>query len=169
MGDSSKRASCIIIWWKNEVARMPPSPKSMFYRKGPTLFPIFEELPHEFNDGNIFISAHNVIEPPANLDAPGEMGRPVILPTNMTAETKKLVDEGWLNNAFNQYASDLISVHRSLPDPRDEWWVLFHLKSNFFNCIYKVLFVLCLSTQVEEGDWSSSFRFSYSIKSSYKL
>ncbi|XP_043597672.1 putative polypeptide N-acetylgalactosaminyltransferase 9 isoform X3 [Bombus pyrosoma] len=53
--------------------------------------------------------------------APGEMGRPVILPTNLTAETKKLVDDGWLNNAFNQYVSDLISVHRTLPDPRDPW------------------------------------------------
>ncbi|XP_012282827.1 putative polypeptide N-acetylgalactosaminyltransferase 9 isoform X2 [Orussus abietinus] len=53
--------------------------------------------------------------------APGEMGRPVVLPTNLTAETKKLVDDGWINNAFNQYASDLISVHRSLPDPRDPW------------------------------------------------
>jgi polypeptide N-acetylgalactosaminyltransferase len=34
---------------------------------------------------------------------------------------KALIDEGWKNNAFNQYASDLISLHRSLPDPRDEW------------------------------------------------
>ncbi|XP_011500042.1 PREDICTED: putative polypeptide N-acetylgalactosaminyltransferase 9 [Ceratosolen solmsi marchali] len=53
--------------------------------------------------------------------APGEMGRPVILPTNLTTEIKKLVDDGWINNAFNQYASDLISVHRTLPDPRDSW------------------------------------------------
>ncbi|KAK0078121.1 hypothetical protein PV325_003020 [Microctonus aethiopoides] len=52
---------------------------------------------------------------------PGEMGRPVILPTNYSVEVKKLIDDGWLNNAFNQYVSDLISVHRSLPDPRDEW------------------------------------------------
>lgn len=51
----------------------------------------------------------------------GEMGKPVVLPANLTADIKKLVDEGWKNNAFNQYASDLISVHRSLPDPRDEW------------------------------------------------
>ncbi|XP_046740715.1 putative polypeptide N-acetylgalactosaminyltransferase 9 isoform X1 [Diprion similis] len=58
-------------------------------------------------------------EPDAS--APGEMGRAVVLPTNLTAEMKKLVDDGWLNNAFNQYASDLISVHRTLPDPRDQW------------------------------------------------
>ncbi|XP_011700985.1 PREDICTED: putative polypeptide N-acetylgalactosaminyltransferase 9 isoform X2 [Wasmannia auropunctata] len=60
---------------------------------------------------------------PRKLDATaaGEMGRPVILPANMSAQTKKLVDDGWLNNAFNQYVSDLISVHRSLPDPRDQW------------------------------------------------
>jgi len=51
----------------------------------------------------------------------GEMGKPVVLPANLTADVKKLVDEGWKNNAFNQYASDLISLHRTLPDPRDEW------------------------------------------------
>ncbi|KAL5287270.1 gly-5.2 family protein [Megaselia abdita] len=54
-------------------------------------------------------------------DAPGEMGKPVILPTNMSEEMKKSYDDGWTKNAFNQYASDLISVHRSLPDPRDPW------------------------------------------------
>lgn len=51
----------------------------------------------------------------------GEMGKPVVLPTNMSGDVKKLVDEGWSKNAFNQYASDLISVKRSLPDPRDDW------------------------------------------------
>lgn len=54
-------------------------------------------------------------------DAPGEMGRPVVLPTNMSIEMKKIVDDGWQKNAFNQYSSDLISVHRTLPDPRDSW------------------------------------------------
>jgi polypeptide N-acetylgalactosaminyltransferase len=51
----------------------------------------------------------------------GEMGKPVVLPANLSADVKKLVDEGWQKNAFNQYVSDLISVHRKLPDPRDQW------------------------------------------------
>lgn len=62
-----------------------------------------------------------LVAPRDQESAPGEMGRPVILPTNLAPEIKKLVDDGWVNNAFNQYASDLISVHRSLPDPRDPW------------------------------------------------
>lgn len=51
----------------------------------------------------------------------GEMGKAVVLPANLSADIQALVDEGWKNNAFNQYASDLISVHRSLPDTRDPW------------------------------------------------
>lgn len=57
----------------------------------------------------------------APISSYGENGKPVVLPTNLSSDIKKLVDEGWLKNAFNQYASDLISVRRSLPDPRDEW------------------------------------------------
>lgn len=54
-------------------------------------------------------------------DGPGEMGRPVILPANVSSDIDAIVKDGWTKNAFNQYASDLISIHRSLPDPRDPW------------------------------------------------
>lgn len=62
--------------------------------------------------------------PPPNdlgLESPGELGKPVNLPANLSASVKKMVDEGWVNNAFNQYVSDLISVRRSLPDPRTKF------------------------------------------------
>lgn len=62
--------------------------------------------------------------PPPNdlgLESPGELGKPVTLPANLSADIKKMVDDGWLKNAFNQYVSDLISVKRSLPDPRTKY------------------------------------------------
>ncbi|KAL1494443.1 hypothetical protein ABEB36_010041 [Hypothenemus hampei] len=65
------------------------------------------------------IEENEVLLPPQEL--PGELGKPVSLPGNLTQDVKKLVDKGWMDNAFNQYVSDMISVHRSLPDPRDEW------------------------------------------------
>ncbi|XP_053670020.1 putative polypeptide N-acetylgalactosaminyltransferase 9 [Anopheles nili] len=60
-----------------------------------------------------------VIAPPS--DGPGELGKPVVLPKELSPEVKKLVDEGWTKNAFNQYVADMISIRRSLPDPRDAW------------------------------------------------
>jgi len=36
-----------------------------------------------------------------------------------TSEQTKF-DSGWQANAFNYYANDMMSLHRSLPDVRDE-------------------------------------------------
>ena len=58
--------------------------------------------------------------PPQAPNGPGEDGKPVVLPKNLTAEQQKLVDKGWKDNAFNQYVSDMISPHRTLPDVRDD-------------------------------------------------
>ncbi|XP_068147212.1 putative polypeptide N-acetylgalactosaminyltransferase 9 isoform X1 [Drosophila tropicalis] len=67
-------------------------------------------------------AAQKVLLPPSELEeTPGEMGKPVKLPKDMQDDMKKAVEDGWTKNAFNQYASDLISVHRTLPDPRDAW------------------------------------------------
>ncbi|XP_076349208.1 putative polypeptide N-acetylgalactosaminyltransferase 9 [Tachypleus tridentatus] len=62
---------------------------------------------------------HGVIPPPRDPDGLGEMGKPVRL-TNLTQIQQAMVKEGWDKNAFNQYVSDLISLHRSLPDVRDK-------------------------------------------------
>ena len=61
-----------------------------------------------------------VLLAPGAADGPGEMGKPVKI-DKPDPETKKLIDEGWKTHAFNQYVSDQISVHRSLPDLRDPW------------------------------------------------
>ena len=58
-----------------------------------------------------------VLPPPRDPDGLGELGKPVRL-TNLTEEQQKLVKQGWEKNAFNQYVSDMISLHRSLPDVR---------------------------------------------------
>ena len=75
-----------------------------------------EELEAEWKDqsGNDQILG---ILPIPNVMNPGEMGKPVKLP-KLSEEQKKMVKEGWKNNGFNQYVSDLISVNRSLPDIR---------------------------------------------------
>lgn len=62
----------------------------------------------------------HVIVPPVDPNAPGEMGKPVRI-ENPDPETKKKIDKGWKDNAYNQYVSDMISLHRSLPDQRDQW------------------------------------------------
>ncbi|XP_064536203.1 putative polypeptide N-acetylgalactosaminyltransferase 9 isoform X2 [Drosophila montana] len=79
--------------------------------------PVHKQQPPPKEDDKSVLDA-----PAANLnDNPGELGKPVILPKEMPIDMKKAVDDGWTKNAFNQYVSDLISVHRSLPDPRDAW------------------------------------------------
>ena len=59
-------------------------------------------------------------EPVHDPDGPGEMGKPVKI-EKPSKDVKAKIDKGWQDNAFNQYVSDMISVHRSLPDPRDDW------------------------------------------------
>lgn len=55
-----------------------------------------------------------------NLNAPGELGKPVIIDKDkLSPSERKKYDDGWTNNAFNEYASNMISLHRSLADIRD--------------------------------------------------
>jgi polypeptide N-acetylgalactosaminyltransferase len=52
-----------------------------------------------------------------NFDFTGEQGRAVeIDKEKLSPEERKKYDDGWQRNAFNEYASNMISLHRSLPD-----------------------------------------------------
>jgi hypothetical protein len=54
------------------------------------------------------------------IGSPGEMGNPVrIDKEKLSKEERKKYDDGWQNNAFNQYVSDMISLRRNLADIRD--------------------------------------------------
>lgn len=51
---------------------------------------------------------------------PGEYGRPVKL-VNVSANIQKKIDKGWKRHEFNEFVSDLVSVRRFLPDPREAY------------------------------------------------
>ena len=54
------------------------------------------------------------------LGGPGEMGNAVRIDSGkLSIEERKKFNDGWKNNAFNQYVSDMISLRRNLPDIRD--------------------------------------------------
>jgi hypothetical protein len=54
-------------------------------------------------------------------DGPGEMGKPVIIDVSkLSPQEKAKYDAGWKRNQYNQYAADMISLDRSLPDLRFE-------------------------------------------------
>ena len=53
------------------------------------------------------------ILPPKKPEGPGELGKPFKVDKDKAdEETKKRIDKGWQNNAYYEYVSDLISVHR---------------------------------------------------------
>lgn len=54
---------------------------------------------------------------------PGEMGQPFKL-GNVSKEQANLIEMGKQIYGFNQYVSDMISVRRTLPDFRDEWYAI---------------------------------------------
>ena len=54
-------------------------------------------------------------------NGPGENGEGIeIIKDALSPEERKLYDLGWQRCAYNQYASDMMSLHRSLPDTRPE-------------------------------------------------
>lgn len=66
------------------------------------------------------VAAPQLDNPKHDLNSPGEMGKPFdVDKEKLTPEERRKYDDGFQKNAFNGYVSDLISIHRSLPDVRD--------------------------------------------------
>ncbi|XP_052860864.1 putative polypeptide N-acetylgalactosaminyltransferase 9 [Anopheles cruzii] len=53
--------------------------------------------------------------------APGDMGLPVVLPSDLSPKVQAKVQRGWAEQGLNVYVSDMISLRRRLPDVRDPW------------------------------------------------
>lgn len=78
--------------------------------------------------GNIPMPKRFVLDPQnpiyrtdLSIEQPGEEGRAVKVNKNdLNAKEKAAYDEGWKKNAFNEYASNKISIHRSLPKVADK-------------------------------------------------
>jgi len=114
------------------------------------------ELPKEQSSDDSKGGAEDgVLVPPHDPNAPGEMGKPVKI-DKPDKDTKKKIDVGWKDNAFNGYVSDLISVHRSLPDPRDEWC---KAKDRFLTDLPATSVVVCFHNEA----WSVLLRTVHSI------
>jgi len=101
------------------------------------------------------VEGPGVLIPPRNADGPGEMGKPVKI-ENPEKDIKEIIDKGWQDNAFNQYVSDKISVHRSLPDPRDDWC---KAEDRFLTNLPATSVVVCFHNEA----WSVLLRTVHSI------
>ncbi|XP_061715748.1 putative polypeptide N-acetylgalactosaminyltransferase 9 isoform X1 [Cydia pomonella] len=97
-----------------------------------------------------------VLAAPGSDNAPGELGKPVVLPKNMSDDARIAVAEGWKKNAFNQYVSDLISIRRKLPDPRDEWC---KTPGRFLEDLPQTSVVICFHNEA----WSVLLRTVHSV------
>jgi hypothetical protein len=88
--------------------------------KGKINSQLANEQEHAVHDNPEQIIAPNIDGKNADLIGPGEMGKAVdIDKTKLVSSELQKYEDGFQKHAFNEYASDLISKHRSLPDIRD--------------------------------------------------
>ena len=74
---------------------------------------IEEKVPDKIEEDKAAEEQRRAILPPKKPEGPGELGKPFKVDKDKAdEETKKRIEQGWQNNAYNEYVSDLISVHR---------------------------------------------------------
>jgi polypeptide N-acetylgalactosaminyltransferase len=120
-----------------------------------------EERPHFNQDGQevnrpVVPDFQQLIEPVHNPDGPGENGKGInIEKDKLSDEDKQKFDLGWKNNAYNQYASDMMSLHRSLPDVRDKEC----LSQKYHDSLPDTSVVICFHNEA----WSVLLRTVHSV------
>ena len=74
---------------------------------------IEEKVPDKIEEDKAAEEQRRAILPPKKPEGPGELGKPFKVDKDkVDEEIKQRIDKGWQNNAYNEYVSDLISVHR---------------------------------------------------------
>ena len=74
---------------------------------------IDDKVPDKIGEDKAAEEQRRAILPPKKPEGPGELGKPFKVDKDKAdEETKQRIDKGWQNNAYNEYISDLISVHR---------------------------------------------------------
>ena len=72
-----------------------------------------EKVPDKIEEDKAAEEQRRAILPPKKPEGPGELGKPFKVDKDKAdEEIKKRIEQGWQNNAYNEYVSDLISVHR---------------------------------------------------------
>lgn len=80
----------------------------------------FKKRTKAFNYKNLVTPVSPELLQKLGLQKPGENGSAVIL-QDVDSEIQVKIDEGWKRHQFNEFVSDLISVRRTLPDPREAY------------------------------------------------
>jgi Glycosyl transferase family 2 len=83
-----------------------------------TIHKTFKQKSIQLDDG-LTLEEKQLIEK-LGLENPGMDGTGVELPKNLTEDIQKLVQEGYDNDFFNSFVSNLISINRILPDVRSK-------------------------------------------------
>ncbi|XP_028898027.2 putative polypeptide N-acetylgalactosaminyltransferase 9 [Zeugodacus cucurbitae] len=162
--------------WLHEPALDMSMPTEMPLNSQPTDVEVNELLPTEFEllsekdvidnwviDENTIPQIFKAMEEKSALrhttseiNGPGELGKPVNLPENLTDDMKKAVNQGWDNNKFNQYVSDMISLQRTLPDQRDDWC---KKTDHYLQNLPKTDVIICFYNEA----WSTLLRTVHSV------
>ncbi|VDN60548.1 unnamed protein product [Dracunculus medinensis] len=127
--------STLVTYWKNQPdlsvnlyeADKGKEPRSLQPERNREIMQRNGESTNQNNipQAQIIYSEYSPIYRKGDPNQAGESGRPVIISkevivTRLSPNERKKYDEFFERNSFNEYASNLISIHRSLPNLRDE-------------------------------------------------